>query len=38
MIRIIKVTNCVWGNVNHAQRLSLNVLRFSTSAVKGNDM
>ncbi|XP_060860735.1 glycine cleavage system H protein, mitochondrial [Metopolophium dirhodum] len=34
MIRIIKVTNRIWGNVNHAQRLSSNVLRFSISAVK----
>jgi len=38
MIRIIKVTNRIWGNVNHTQRLSLNVLRFSISAVKGNYM
>ncbi|KAL5244978.1 hypothetical protein ACI65C_012388 [Semiaphis heraclei] len=34
MIRIIKVTNRIWGNVNNAQRLSASVLRFSTSVVK----
>jgi len=35
MIKIIKVTNRIWGNVNNAQRLSASVLRFSTSVVKG---
>jgi len=38
MIRIIKVTNRIWANVSHAQRLSSNVLRFSISAVKGKNM
>lgn len=34
MIRIIKVTNCIWRNANHTQRLSASALRFSTSNVK----
>jgi len=34
MIKIIKVTNQIWRNANHAQRLSASVLRFSTSQVK----
>jgi len=36
MIKIIKVTNCIWRNVNHTQRLSASALCFSTSNVKGN--
>ncbi|XP_025199427.1 uncharacterized protein LOC112597547 [Melanaphis sacchari] len=34
MIRIVKVTNRILGNANHAQGLLSNVLRFSTSHVK----